>query len=125
MMIIREHSSNNNGAHMHACLLRSCSIIPVKLDALNRTRVDDEADGKDDTDSIANKSVPNLSIPSLPDCIAVSGRTAWLFSKGRPSESTEISLSLTTGIIREEKRSPYGSFPDAPAVWMEMEIIKR
>ena len=97
----------------------------VKLDALNWTRVDDEADGKDDADSIANKSVPNLSIPSLPDCIAVSGRTAWSFSKGRPSESTEISLSLITGTIREEKRSPYGSFPDAPAEWMEMEIMNR
>ena len=88
----------------------------VKLDARNWTCVDDEVEDKGESASIANRSVPNWSTPSLPDCMDVSGRIAWSFRNGSPSASSDTSLLFTIGMTTDEKRSPYGSFPDAPAV---------
>ena len=88
----------------------------VKLDARNWTWVDDEVEDKGESASIANRSVPNWSIPSLPDCMDVNGRIAWSFRNGSPSASSDTSLLFIIGMTTDEKRSPYGSFPDAPAV---------
>jgi hypothetical protein len=51
----------------------------------------------------------------------VSGRITWSFRKGSPSESNDASLLYTIGMTTDEKRSPYGFFPDAPAAKIKID----
>ena len=91
----------------------------VKLDARNWTN---EEEDRGESAPIEKSSVPNWSIPSFPDCMDVIGRIARSFRNGSPSASSDSMFLLTIGMTIDEKRLPYGSFPDAPADLMGVQI---